>query len=453
MNTRHAIIHELRGAPEIYYRCGKDRFNEPVPFYACEKLASLATVALQHHATHAWVMPEIMQYSADFADYDAQYWQPPKIRYNEKGVFSAGSLMRPEGYTGRRQITVIGVAGCRWAEDNAWLLQAKPGEFLSVINEVESLLGVPITGTPAMAAWRLLKMLHPNWTLEIEDDLRARHFGPEVAPDLYFTSPVLKEGTDLKGMFLCKVDKGMAFTSAAGLVDPYYGNGTPQGVDGDRYEDKAVGSWLCTFERPSNFCQYVPVLPQWKGKDTFDAWVLTPHVRMMRYLGYNVKVHEGWIFPERHKLLEKWASLLWDARESAKSPYARGYIKQAANGMIGLTTSEAVTDLDKRRPDIRSQTIAHSVELVTYNIMKYQKLYGYWPLMVYNDALYYVLPSPNLRALMPEVVAREGKLGGYRYEGYIEITPEVEDILHSVKYIGKRLEALNKIGWCEHGLV
>jgi len=73
---------------------------------------------------------------------------------------------------------------------------------------------------------------------------------------------------------------------------------------------------------------------------------------------------------------------------------------------------------------------------------------------VYMDAIYMISDNPNGRQAFPKLVEREFeedgttlKLGGFKYEGRVELTPDVLAMFNSSMSESSRLEYLNKKGW------
>jgi hypothetical protein len=70
------------------------------------------------------------------------------------------------------------------------------------------------------------------------------------------------------------------------------------------------------------------------------------------------------------------------------------------------------------------------------------------------DAVYMISDNPNGRQAFPELVKREFeedrttlKLGGFKWEGCVELTPDVLAMFDSTMGEAARLEYLNKKGW------
>jgi hypothetical protein len=335
-----------------------------------------------------------------------------------------------------------------------WGKLANGKQLLVTIAYLEKKLGVPIGASPGSTGWELHKKMHPDWVENFPRvNLDTMHFR-EGARDMAAQSPYTK------GKYLHKVDKNSAYLAACTL-DMFYGVGDPvldedgsKYLDGSKKDGHRPGTWYCSIT-PGEI-----LLPNWEKAQ--KHWLATPMIRLMRKVGYEVVPHLGWYFPQCHQLLEKWALFIWETREffaTADSKeyrrrdcceFARQACKQIAVETVGLTSYLQFgeeEETDKRRPDIKAETVARNYELMWYNIMKFHQQTGKKPILVYMDALYYISDEPTLTGNLAQILARQNQLGGFKYEGTIEISPEVAEILNAKTNVSKKLEHLNKIGW------
>jgi hypothetical protein len=136
------------------------------------------------------------------------------------------------------------------------------------------------------------------------------------------------------------------------------------------------------------------------------------------------------------------------------------------NTTIGLTAFRGFQgDDEMKRPDIRMQVIAKHREITWHRINKVREQQHETPCIVYMDALYFISPAADGRVAFPGLMAREGKLGGYKYEGRIDLnetfsytfkgdnapTPfsgTLRELVNHTRYSeGNKLEVLNAKGW------
>jgi hypothetical protein len=77
-------------------------------------------------------------------------------------------------------------------------------------------------------------------------------------------------------------------------------------------QSQAVGVWHCSITRAPDFKRLLMPEP-WDRK---EGWLAAPIIRLLRKTGYELTIDEGWVFPEHHDVLVKWANDLWDIRKA-----------------------------------------------------------------------------------------------------------------------------------------
>ncbi len=375
-----------------------------------------------------------------------------------KRVASVSIWRRSSGDQGRRHhVNLIFLDACTWAHICS---AVSPKELLVAIAYVEQVLGIPVTGSSGSMGFSLLKKLHPEWIEEIPINLRDLHFTPVAGPDIIWQRPYET------GRYVHKVDGNSWYPYAGTQTD--IGVGTPLLLTGaaalrasihEKGHPQDVGVWNChvTYNGATYDKDMPPVWREHRGTHAGgEGWLSGPMISLLRSQGHTVETDEGYVFPERHDVLVKWGKFFWQARQSLadRSVYRREapaliaakMVKPIANATIGFTAFKHFSEdeQEKRRPDIRLQVVARSRELLWHNINKYKGLYHITPLMVYMDAVYYVTDSPDLA---PFGSRPPSEMGGFKYEGHIEMTPAVTRMFDSHMDVASRLEFLNKQGW------
>jgi len=448
MKTQHGIL-----TPECVLMIQNNKWVTVGTDCKVESISDLLRIADSAGLTHLWV-PEIdgMPEPDEAFIEGWEQGKDDKVNFVEAGPY-AGLLKSVHrwGTKERPPMAIIFPEHTRWAD--AWGGIPGDKELLVTIAYMEQALGVPIGGSPSTVGWNLLKKMHPEWVKNFPKvNLELMHFGSEAAADLVATL-----GKVQPGQFLHKVDRNSAYLASS--ATEFYGVGDPAiDSDGSKYKEGAIkdghrpGVWQCRIY-PGTI-----QLPRWSHSGLH--WLADPIIRLMRKVGYEVEILNGWYFPECHQILGKWSSFLWDTRMSfqtdktkwkrdAPRENARQGIKMIAVATIGLTAFKGFEENEessKKRPDIRMQTVARTYELVYHNMLKFFELTGMMPVMIYTDALYYATNSSEVP--FPDVfLKRDGKLGGYKYEGRILITPELADMINSEGSVSDKLAVLNKIGW------
>lgn len=463
--TRHAVLHNTQeqfpntalvwvGGGQVGRQLHWKMCAEP--FY---NLVTLAEMAYNLHISHVWVLPEYGEFPR-WENYDN--WT---FHYQERRGKVASVSIWQRGHS--RPVNVIFPQHTSWYGSEkapGWLRDELPHNILITLHYLEEALGVPIGGSPGRAGWNYLKKLNPEWVEMLPAvDWKAMHFTAAAATDIIWHRPLKQhESESPVVLYLHKFDKAAAYPYAASQTQ--FGKGIPRHVEGVEAERAAehtaghpqeIGVWRVSAEYN---LENVLDFPPRTGKYGQSVWVAGPIIRMWWKFGQTVHIHEGWVFPERHGMLKKWAEELWQARRSFE--YGDGWIneecaykaaravKTIMNTTIGMTAFKHFEDDDEmRRPDIRLQTIARHRELTMHNIDNMWTHYQRTPVLVYMDALYYLSDKPNGRVAFPGLVRREGQFGGYRWEGAIKVDWQVLDLLQSTTNEAATLEALNKIGW------
>lgn len=467
MKTKHAVLYypdRFMPNTAIAWVDGKQIHEEELAD-SCYTLADLARVCYPRYITHLWVMPAYGEFEPMPGNDEWQF----SPYYNRKKMMM-GAAVRLRGHKDIDVNIIFPQYTSWWGSDKApgWVRECSPRELLITLCYLEMCLGVTITGSPGRTGWNYLKKIHPGWVEEIPGvDLAACHFDKKAQADIIWERPLLTSECE-NGVFVHKFDKGAAYPYAGSKTD--IGVGTPEhkdhGLDALVLNDKqSVGVWRCSI-KPRWIVGSIPtpensMPPVWK-EDTntsdYQGWLAGPIIRLLASQGHMVTVHEGWVFPTRHDVLAKWGKDLWDIRQGFELPkwvnrkcakFAQQATKQIMNMTIGITAFKDFDDDDEmKRPDIRGQVIARHRELTWHNIEKIRKLYGVTPVIVYMDAVYYISSSnPDGRAFLPELVKREGQFGGYRWEGCIEMTPDVLMMFNQKLSEADRLEYLNTKGW------
>ena len=464
MNTKHGVLHYPQQFAPLYLTTfdGAMWHNKPLadPRYTFTDVADLA---LEHRITHLWEIADPESYLSEKSHGEYSI----KVLERHKRIATTSVWKRGSGH-----VDIIIPSHTAWNEGTEAFKGVDAKGLLGAITYLERALGITITGSPGGIGWELLKTLRPEWIENIPVNLRELHFTAKAGGDLIWQHELLKQGLGLPrpGRYLHKFDKRSAYPAAATQTD--IGKGTPVHLDGEaaaraavheKGHPQEVGVWRCTIEYdPLQYDSNMP--PVWReDKGTYEGtegWIAGPIIRMLRAFGHRVTVHEGYVFPERHDLLVKWGTLLWNARQSfmgdtgepwrnaSYAAIAGKATKQIANSTIGFTAFKGFEEdeEEKRRPDIRLQVVSRNREIIRHNIDKVARLQHDKPVMVYMDAIYYLSDAQDGATAFPVLMGCGGKFG-YKYEGRIEVTPDVQAMFSRGMSVADRLEFLNKKGW------
>jgi hypothetical protein len=259
-----------------------------------------------------------------------------------------------------------------------------------------------------------------------------------------------------KMKFVHKYDKNsMYLASCTGIL---LGEGDPEQVGGDAYDDRLPGFWMVKADRAESPYNGVE-LPS----PVRTQWMTTPVVQCCRKLGYQVDVIEGyqWRDPGRyHRTLESWANMLWAVRQSLKtssptfnSEYKHIQGRENAYSTIGAIAHVGIGKLGDEdtsgglfRPDIWALVVGRSFANIFYNIETFRKA-GYIPALVYTDALWYVSNDPDPQTALPGIVDKQDKLGGYKvvYNPPLAMSKDVIDAFAKIDSPTKLVRRLNEL--------
>lgn len=459
MKTRHAVLFKITDtAYLVYLKDDGESFGFQVLSQAPQTLAELLEFADARPFDRYWIQASYgLEPSKDWAEYDQGQWDL-RIAWDksEKFVQSIHGWRLPGG--GQKSIDLIWPHYTRWAKDRgqpAWGSVASPKQFLMIIHYLGQALGIDVKGSPASTGWALAKSLHHRQITETpEKKLASMHFDARSAFDLIDERIPTEE--ELKRKYLIKLDKNSAYIAAA--QSEFFGVGTP--VHSHIYAEDAVAVWRVNIHTLADVP--FPIVTR-----TGERWLAGPIVRVMRKVGYEVEVLEGYVFLEKYMLLSSWARKLWAARISLRDdaqrwPFetsrrmAEAAVKMIAVTTIGITAYgqfRAGEESDKERPDIKLQTIARNFEIMYHNMLKGQREDDVLPVLINMDCVYLLVDSidPYERAHSYMVntagQSREKALGGYKREGWMEVTPEIKEILTSSDRAIQKKKRLDAIGW------
>lgn len=468
--VKHAVICSVESGGAIYLGWLKSEQGQKEEFGF--KLLSrdplsfeqLLEIAVGEPFSHFWIhasagidpTEEYCKFdcSGQFTRYDDPGWDIWLQINGRKRAYSAHGFRLPKG--GQKMIDIIFADQTRWGKtnkgDSAWAATCSPKQMLVVLDYLSRGTGVTIGASPASVGWAMIAALHPEEVADIpREKLAEMHFDKSAAFDLVDQRPLTDE--DRRGRYLLKFDRNSAYLSAC--QKEAYGRGTPRQTT--QWDEKAVGVWRVTLHATSDAAPFLKFLG-WHG----TRWLATPLVRLQLALGFEIEIHEGYVFTQRFQLLSSWAAKVWELRQSYNlagdrwaAPRARAMaaeaMKQIAVSTIGIAGYHGFSEEEnsmKHRPDVRLATIARTYELIYHNILKAQRLDGKLPIMVATDALYYCCSTNDPYIELTCLLGRAGKLGGYKYEGCIEITPDVLAVLEVTETsVAKKLEILNRSGW------
>jgi hypothetical protein len=285
---------------------------------------------------------------------------------------------------------------------------------------IEQTLGVPVGKSHVYTAKALLTQCYLGKERVIRDtsfDLRDLPFY-ESAYDLTFRRPL---EADMIGKWVHHYDKNSAYLSACSNTNT--GIGDPTHLEGDVMPG-APGIYrisLKTFPpEPFDGIHFPAVFkPE-------QEWITSDALLFAREHGYQINVHEAWVFWEYTRILghreerRNWAKRLWDARQALKGVDEEAYQEVnviAHKGLGGFATrQDKYSGLHLIHPNWFFDVVGKARINMLYNVEKFAAGAGV-PVCIEADGLYYVSRDPNYRTAVPGIMDRIGMLGGYKHKG------------------------------------
>lgn len=162
-----------------------------------------------------------------------------------------------------------------------------------------------------------------------------------------------------------------------------------------------------------------------------QEWVNLDVLNFALEQGYEVRIHEAYLFENRTKVLDEWALAVWNARQSLLERYGKEHpavkeIKRLATMGVGsfATSKEKQESHAWIHLNFWTDAVSKARVNILANLLKYAKA-GYRPKLVYSDGLWFVTSESDYSLAVPDILDRAGKLGGYHYEYSFPVTSEL----------------------------
>lgn len=420
MEVKYAVLEDA-GVSTRLVMIGSDRklYAEYLPG-TFEHISSLWNACQRFKVTHVWCMPGSTPDRRGWA-----FFHPIEDEFN---IFSPLSNAHPrpdfprggrcwrEGSSGHQIIAMF-------PHREPWSLPIENhSEPLAMTDYLSRVLSVPVQWSPQSMGIALLEQQYSKTT-------RLRSYLRKPTTDLTKlpfkladrdVSWAARVSDNIIGLYLHVVDKRSNHPAAASYME--CGIGEPHHHTGET-DGKLPGVYRVTWR---------------SGKSVYDGsrfpmiiesneWVTQPILNFARLKGYEVKVHEAWIFQEHARLFGEWARDLWQARLALKQehlfPFEPG--REFAGDIVKAIMNHTISALNVHW---WSQMVGNSRAGILANVWKFAQD-GYYPLFIYRDSIGYASNSP-----LPPTFLDPNKLGGYRaiYKQPIYLTSELVDQLKEI---------------------
>lgn len=227
------------------------------------------------------------------------------------------------------------------------------------------------------------------------------------------------------GWWVHLLDKNSQYLSACrgvktGVGDPVH---VAHGDDDTFIRPGLPGIYRVTWQRYELNEIFPPVI------EPTQEWITNDVLEYALSRGYDILIHEAWVFPDYIKVFDKWAERLWNALQATKDTDRETYGKLKAISHVGpgsfATGKQRHAGIDLIHPNWWADIVSKA----RVNLLCNLETYGA-PVCIRTDGLYYITRDPNIRTAVPGILDRVGQSGGYKIpDGWtsFQLTQELYD--------------------------
>lgn len=279
--------------------------------------------------------------------------------------------------------------------------------LLATLTYLEHMLGTSVSYSSEQLALDLLKGLvieaNPSWTCPPTIDLHTLHtrdgqivpIGESAQPVIWMRPLTI---TEWRMKYLHKYEYNGLDLEAC--IDVELGAGNPlYSVNGRASDGKQPGIWRIKGETAGSIFDGKHLPSCLHGE-----WMSTPEVKCCADIAYSVEVLEGYYWPESHRALESWATILSKAHQRLTmpgTPYRHMQARTNATHTISTIPGLSIAKLlDQHasgglyRPDWWAQIIGQS-RANTFAHLGTLVRRGSMPVLINKHALWFVSNDPN----------------------------------------------------------
>lgn len=261
--------------------------------------------------------------------------------------------------------------------------------------------------------------------------------------------------------FLVAVDKKSAYLGACtgaklGTDNPYFLENPPIDFIRTHVKEPAMPG-LYEIAVTGDLPELHPLRIDGSGNP--QEWCTTPVLSWLFKNGVEVEVKSAWLWGEGHRVLEKWSTLLYNARQdlkdTAKYPHEGGRklagigIKTIATAGVGILASPEAFNMARAffRPDWRGTIPELTAVRLCEQVQGVYETYGVLPIGIKTDCVVYLLDTPDIREAFPGKFDKVAGMGAWEVEMCIPMTKGVWDLLVDMRYnFSTVLKNVKKLG-------
>lgn len=313
-----------------------------------------------------------------------------------------------------------------------WREAADARELLAAVLAYNSALGSLYLSSPGATGTRVIRETHDSpqaAALLTSDHLPAITKEP-IELDMVWTRQLARRELSPE-RYLHSYDKNGMYLSACSSVQLGIGEAAAfNGVAARALVDG--GAWLPGYWRvdvmPGRAYLPDPFRPTVsRAEEPGPIWLTTPAVQLAADLRMLGAIHEAWLWPEHHRMLEGWYKRLRVARLellAAQGPAARvalGALKQTYRMGIGWLDGYWLEAGDELlRPDWRHQIVAMARANFYRNLLLLAAI-GRYPAAVNIDCVYVLSDDPDARADCPACWHLGTGLGEFKIRDSVQL--------------------------------
>lgn len=177
----------------------------------------------------------------------------------------------------------------------------------------------------------------------------------------------------------------------------------------------------------------------------------TPEVKCCADIAYSIEVTEGYYWPESHRTLESWATVLSRAHQRltmVSTPYRHTHARTNASHTISTIPRLGIEKLiDEKtpaglyRPDWWAQIVGQSRANMFAHLGTLVRR-GSMPVLINKHALWFVSNDPNPLTAVPGALAPDG---GFKtaYQAPLTLSREIKEAFRTMNCAGELARMLN----------
>lgn len=405
------------------------------------EVGQVANFCVKHNCENVWIAP-YTEISQKFLNKDF-IMESAKYEYNvgtEENATDASYLYiyRKSGTYQEKGLTCFTIPESNNSSFDI-PLDFKPSQLFQALTRLTYLSPVDIKCSPTYIGKRVIE-----YTLEIKEGrmnwLAPCTFVPSyemaIGDIVWMNENILR-----RKKFLHAYDRNSAYT--ASCCGQMFGEGTPILQEKPTFDKHKIGVWNISYDVCNS--EYTGNILPLPFDEMRKEWVWTPTLQSMIDLGYHVDIQQAYLWDKSHAILNDYGSTIWNMKQELKEPveekYELGqYVASVWSKAIAVNTiggflsayENRITPL--YRIDFNFLVKSSNRQRVLITVEKYRQE-GFYPVMIYNDAIYYLSDDKNPHTAISDITKSQGSHGGYKHKGTV-LWSDIEGIYNTHDIIG-----------------